>query len=85
VKPWLILLMHRTLWPADPSSVRGKLELKAAASKAADEREGQLKRRRDVVIEQVVFEFKRVCRKAADAGLQGTGALHSRTLPALWE
>ena len=52
VKPWLVLLMHRTLWPADPSSVRGKLELKAAASKAADEREGQLKRRRDVVIEQ---------------------------------
>ena len=34
---------------------------------------------------QVVFEFKRVCRKAADAGLQGTSALHSRTLPALWE
>lgn len=46
------VVMHRTLWPTDPSSVRGKLELKAAASKAAAEREGQLKRRRDVAIEQ---------------------------------
>lgn len=44
--------MHRTFNPIDPSSVRGKLELKAAASKAAAEREGQLKRRRDVAIEQ---------------------------------
>ena len=38
---------------ADPSSVRGELENKAEVRKAAAEHEGQLKRRRDVAIEQV--------------------------------
>ena len=41
-----------SLRPADPSSVRGELELKAEVKKAAAEREGELKRRRDVAIEQ---------------------------------
>ena len=42
-----------SLRPADPSSVRGELELKAEVKKAATAREGELKRRRDVAIEQV--------------------------------
>ena len=49
----VVSLMRRiSLRPADPSSVRGELELKAEVKKAAAEREGELKRRRDVAIEQ---------------------------------
>jgi hypothetical protein len=46
-------MRRRALRPADPSSVRGELERKAEVRMAAAEREGQLKRQRDVAIEQV--------------------------------
>ena len=50
----MVARMRRiSLRPADPSSVRGELELKAEVKKAATAREGELKRRRDVAIEQV--------------------------------
>ena len=57
-----------SLPPADPNSVRGEIERKAREQEEEQARKSKLKRRRDEAIGQVVTEFKRTCKRAADAG-----------------